>query len=118
MEPVNLARKLALFDDHWQPRIVAETNGQKVMLVKVLGEFVWHSHADSDDLFLVLSGRLLIDLPDETITLEPGELVVVPRGIEHRPRAAELTELLLIEPLGVANTGDAASDRTAPEQRI
>jgi mannose-6-phosphate isomerase-like protein (cupin superfamily) len=118
MQSVNLADKLSLFDDHWQPRIVAETNGQKVMLVKVLGEFVWHSHADSDDFFLVLSGRLLIDLPEETITLAPGEMFVVPRGVEHRPRAEELTELLLIEPLGVANTGDGPSDRTAPERRI
>lgn len=118
MEAVNLAGKLALFDEPWQPRIVAEMNDHKVMVVKVLGEFVWHSHANSDDFFLVLSGRLLIDLPDETVTLDPGELFVVPRGVEHRPRAEQPTELLLIEPLGVANTGDAPSDRTAPEKRI
>ncbi len=118
MHPVNLAEKLSLFDEHWQPKIVAEMNGHKVMVVKVLGEFVWHSHAESDDCFLVLSGQLLIDLPDETVTLDPGELFVVPRAVEHRPRAERLTELLLIEPLGVANTGDGPSDRTAPEQRI
>ena len=118
MQPINLAQKLSRFDDQWQPKIVAEMNGHKVQLVKVLGEFVWHSHADTDDFFLVLSGRLLIDLPGETATLDPGELLVVPRGVEHRPRAEELTELLLIEPFGVANTGDAASDRTAPEEWI
>jgi mannose-6-phosphate isomerase-like protein (cupin superfamily) len=118
VHPINLARKLSLFDEPWQPKIVTEMNDHKVMVVKVLGEFVWHRHAESDDFFLVLSGRLLIDLPDETVTLDPGELFVVPRGVEHRPRADQLTELLLIEPLGVANTGDAPSDRTASEERI
>lgn len=118
MDAVNLAEKLALFDDRWAPRIVAEMNGHKIAVVKVLGEFVWHEHAASDDLFLVLSGRLAIDLPDGTVELGPGELCVVPRGVRHRPRADELTELLLIEPLGTPNTGDAPSDRTAPEARL
>jgi mannose-6-phosphate isomerase-like protein (cupin superfamily) len=118
VDAVNLAEKLALFDDRWAPKIVAEMNGHKIALVKVQGEFVWHEHAQTDDFFLVLSGRLAIDLPDATVELGPGELVVVPRGVQHRPRAAELTELLLIEPLGTANTGDAPSDRTAPEERL
>ena len=118
MEPVTLADKLTLFDDRWAPKIVAEMNGHKIAVVKVLGEFVWHEHAASDDFFLVLSGRLAIDLPDGSVELGPGELFVVPRGVQHRPRADELTELLLIEPLGTANTGDAPSDRTAPEERL
>ena len=118
MNAVNLAQKLALFDDHWAPKIVAEMNGHKVAVVKVLGEFVWHEHAASDDFFLVLSGRLAIDLPDGTVELGPGELYVVPRGVQHRPRAGELTELLLIEPVGTPNTGDAPSDRTASEERM
>src|SRR5262249_47421172 len=105
MEGVDLAAKLALFDERWAPKIVAEMNGHKIAVVKVQGEFIWQEHADSDDFFLVLSGRLAIDLPDGTVELGPGELFVVPRGVQHRPRADELTELLLIEPLGTANTG-------------
>ena len=88
------------------------------MLVKVQGEFVWHKHDDTDDLFLVISGRLLVDLRDRTVELGPGELFVVPRGVEHRPRALQETEVLLIEPMGTRNTGDADSDRTAPEEWI
>ena len=105
-EPINLADKLALFDDLWSPRIVASFNGHEIMVVKVKGEFVWHAHPDTDDLFLVLSGRLTIDLRDGPLTLGPGELFVVPRGVDHRPRAEEETELLLIEPAGTPNTGD------------
>jgi mannose-6-phosphate isomerase-like protein (cupin superfamily) len=118
MDKVNLAEKLALFDEHWQPRIVAEMNDYKIQVVKVLGEFVWHSHAETDDFFYVLSGTLLLDLPGETLSLNAGELFVVPKGVEHRTRADVLTELLLIEPLGTANTGDESSDRQATERRI
>src|SRR5262249_56952216 len=118
MSAVNLSEKLTLFDDLWAPRIVAEMNGHKVAVVKVQGEFVWHEHAASDDFFLVLSGRLAIDLPDGTVELGPGELYVVPRGVQHRPRADGLTELLLIEPVGTPNTGDAPSPRTPPDQRL
>ncbi len=108
-EAVNLAQKLAEFDDLWSPRIVAAFNGHDVMVVKVKGEFVWHAHPDTDDFFLVLSGRLTIDLSDGQVTLGPGELFVIPRGLEHRPRAEEETELLLIEPAGTPNTGDPAT---------
>lgn len=111
-EPINLADKLALFDDLWSPRIVASFNGHEIMVVKVKGEFVWHAHPDTDDLFLVLSGRLTIDLRDGPLTLGPGELFVVPRGVDHRPRAEEETELLLIEPAGTPNTGDPRTAAT------
>lgn len=104
---VNLREKLDSFSDHWSPRIVAEINGHDVMVVRVDGEFTWHSHPESDDFFLVLEGELDIDLPDRTITLGPGELYVVPKGVEHRPAARRgEVKMLLIEPTGMPNTGD------------
>jgi mannose-6-phosphate isomerase-like protein (cupin superfamily) len=109
MESINLAAKLATFADHWSPKIVAGYNGNDIMVVKVQGEFTWHSHADTDDLFLVLKGSLIIRLRDGDVHLGPGELFVVPRGIEHCPVAAEEVHLLLIEPGGTPNTGDAAT---------
>jgi mannose-6-phosphate isomerase-like protein (cupin superfamily) len=106
---VNLAQKLTLFDEHWSPRTVAQFNGHDVMVVKVKGEFVWHHHDDTDDFFLVLKGRLTIRLHDGDVTLGPGELFIVPVGVEHQPVADEETELLLIEPRGTPNTGDAST---------
>ena len=108
-QSVNLADKLAQFDEHWSPRTVAAFNGHDVMVVKVKGEFVWHHHDDTDDFFLVLSGRLTIRLREGDVTLGPGELFVVPVGVEHQPYAAEEAELLLIEPTGTANTGDKST---------
>ena len=105
-EPVNLADKLSLIREHWSPKVVASFNGHDVMVVKVKGRFVWHSHPETDDFFLVLHGRLTIELRDGAVTLRPGELYVVPRGVEHCPVADEETELLLIEPAGTPNTGD------------
>ncbi|MET3929348.1 mannose-6-phosphate isomerase-like protein (cupin superfamily) [Lysobacter sp. OAE881] len=113
--PINLAAKLATFDEHWQPRTVATFNGHDIMVVKVKGEFVWHSHADSDDLFLVLHGRIRIELRDGAVELGPGELFVVPRGEEHRPVAIDEAHLMLIEPTGTPNTGDAT---TAAQRRV
>ena len=114
MEKDNLAEKLASFQEHFSPRIVAYYNGEKVQVAKTKGEFVWHAHPDTDDLFLVLKGTLLIDLRDRTIEVGEGELFVVPRGVEHRPRADDEVHLLLIERRGTPNTGDA--DATpAPE---
>ena len=113
---VNLAEKLGRFSEHWSPRTVATFNGHDVMVVKVLGEFVWHRHADTDDFFLVLSGRLTIGMREGEVSLGPGELFVVPRGVEHRPFAAEETHLLLIEPSGTPNTGDPAT--AAPRATI
>lgn len=115
MSGVRLAAKLATFSEHWQPRVVAQFNGHDVMVAKVKGEFVWHKHDDTDDFFLVLAGRLVIELRDRSIELGPGELYVVPRGIEHRPVAREEVHLLLIERAGTPNTGDAA---TAAPRRV
>ena len=112
MSAVNLAAKLAGVSAHWSPKIVAAFNGHDVMVVKVQGEFVWHAHPDTDDLFLVLKGRLTIQLRDENVHLGPGDLYVVPRGVEHRPVAAEEAHLLLIEPAGTPNTGDPATAAT------
>jgi len=113
---IALAEKLAAVDDHWAPRIVARYNGNKVCVVKVQGEFVWHAHDETDDLFLVLDGHLTIDLPDAPVELGPGDLYVVPRGVRHRPRAEVETSLLLIEPEGTPNTGDSDEHAPAPER--
>ena len=115
-EQVNLAAKLALFDDHWAPRTVAQFNGHDIMVVKVRGEFVWHSHPDTDDFFLVLKGQLKIRLREREVVLNPGELFIVPRGVEHQPVAVEEVEILLIEPTGTPNTGDA--ETAAPRREI
>jgi mannose-6-phosphate isomerase-like protein (cupin superfamily) len=108
-EPVRLAEKLAAFDDRWCPKIVSRFNGHDVMVVKMKGEFVWHCHPDTDDFFLVLKGALVIQLRGCEVRLGPGELYVVPKGVEHRPVAEEETHLLLIEPAGTPNTGDPAT---------
>jgi len=108
-EKINLAEKLALFSEHWSPRIVSHLNEYDIMVVKVQGEFVWHKHDETDDFFIVLKGRLTIHLRDRDVVLGPGELFVVPRGVEHQPFAEEETHLLLIEPSGTPNTGDKAT---------
>jgi mannose-6-phosphate isomerase-like protein (cupin superfamily) len=114
--PINLAEKLGLFTQHWSPRTVATFNGHDVMVVKVEGEFVWHSHDDTDDFFLVIKGQLDIELRDRTVKLGPGEMFIVPKGVEHRPVARHgEVHLLLIEPSGTPNTGDAA---TAAERTV
>jgi mannose-6-phosphate isomerase-like protein (cupin superfamily) len=112
---INLAAKLATFSDYWSPRVIAELNESDVMLVKVKGEFVWHKHDETDDFFLVIKGSLDIEMPERTVTLGPGEMYIVPKGVEHRPVAKEEVHLLLIEPTGTPNTGDintAAARRT------
>ena len=115
-ETINLAAKLAGFSDHWAPRTVARFNHLDVMVVKLLGEFVWHRHDETDDFFLVLQGRLDIRLRDRTVTLGPGEMFVVPKGVEHCPFAPEETHVLLIEPTGTPNTGDPQT--AAPRQTL
>ncbi len=115
MQAINLADKLSSFSEHWQPRVVGQFNGHDLMVVKVKGEFVWHKHDDTDDFFLVLAGRLNIHLRDAVITLGPGEIFVVPKGVEHRPVAEQEAHVLLIEPPGTPNTGDAA---TATARRV
>ena len=109
---INLTEKLALFEEHWAPRIVAELNGQQVKLAKLQGEFVWHHHESEDELFLVLHGRLRMQLRDREVVLDPGECIVVPRGVEHRPVAEEEVHLLLFEPASTVNTGNVRSERT------
>jgi mannose-6-phosphate isomerase-like protein (cupin superfamily) len=106
---IDLSEKLSTFSEHWSPRTVTQFNNCDVMVVKVKGEFVWHKHDDTDDFFLVLKGLLDIHLRDRTITLGPGQMYVVPKGVEHRPVAREEAHLLLIEPTGTPNTGNAAT---------
>jgi len=103
---INLAEKLTRFDDHWNPRIIADLNDSHVKLVKVQGEFVWHHHAEEDELFFILRGALTIELRDGAVNLGPGEMVVIPKGVEHRPIATEEVHLLLIEPSAIVPTGD------------
>lgn len=112
-DKVNLAEKFACLERPYQPGIVGYMNDYKLQIVKVKGPFVWHKHEDTDDFFLVVEGRLTIQLRDRNIQLEPGELFVVPRGVEHCPTADEETLVLLIEPRGTANTGDAGGELTA-----
>jgi mannose-6-phosphate isomerase-like protein (cupin superfamily) len=112
VDKINLAEKLALFSKRWDPKVVAELNGQHVKLSKVKGEFVWHKHDHEDELFLVLRGRLTIEFRDRSVVLGEGEMIVVPRGVEHRPAAEEETHVLLFEPAGTLNTGSAGGDRT------
>ncbi len=117
MHAVNLNEKFALFDEHWSPRVVGQFNDMHIKLAKLKGEFVWHHHAETDELFLVHQGRLLLQLRDrEDVWLEAGEFYVVPRGVEHRPVAPEEVELVLIEPAGTVNTGNVRDDRTVAEQ--
>ena len=106
---IDLTEKLSTFSEYWSPRTVTQFNGCDVMVVKVKGEFVWHRHDDTDDFFLVLKGTLDIQLRDRTVTLGPGQIYVVPRGVEHCPVARDEVHLLLIEPTGTPNTGDVAT---------
>jgi len=118
-DKVNLAQKLALLEAPYQPGIVGYYNDNKLVVVKIQGEFTWHRHADTDDFFLVLAGELTIQLRDrDDVVLGPGELYVVPRGVEHCPKADVETHVLLIEPRGTVNTGDAGGEMTAPEREL
>jgi mannose-6-phosphate isomerase-like protein (cupin superfamily) len=110
---VNLRDKLALFSEPWSPKVVALLNDYEIKVVKLQGEFVWHSHEDTDELFLVIDGRLTIQLRDGDVTIGPGEMYVVPRGVEHCPVAEGEVSAMLIEPVGVVNTGEAGGELTA-----
>ena len=112
---INLAEKFDRFSDRWSPKIVADLNDSHVKLAKVQGEFVWHRHAEEDELFIVVQGMLTIELRDGQLTLGPGELVVIPKGVEHRPVAQEEVHLMLIEPKATKHTGDVVSERTVHE---
>lgn len=111
---INLVQKLSTFAEHWSPKIVADYNNNEIMVVKLKGDFTWHSHPDTDDFFFVVKGRLTIQLRDGDVVLNPGEMYVVPRGVEHCPRADEETHVLLIEPKGTPNTGDVATAVAKP----
>lgn len=112
MEKVNLIEKLKLFSDHWNPRIIGELNGQHVKLAKFKGEFTWHHHENEDELFLVIKGRLLMKLRDKDIWLEEGEMIIIPRKVEHMPIAHEEVHVLLFEPKSTLNTGNVIDDKT------
>ena len=111
---INFQDKLSRFTDHWAPKVVAQMNDYQLKLVKIQGEFVWHSHADTDEVFIVLDGRMRIELRDGGVDLGPGEMFVVPKGVEHKPSAPDECRILLVEPSGVVNTGEAGGARTAP----
>ena len=108
---INLAEKFALFDDTWAPKVIAAMNDYQIKLVKIEGEFVWHSHADTDELFLCVDGAFDIEFRDGVTTVKAGELCVVPKGVEHKPVATEPCQVIIIEPTGVVNTGDAETER-------
>ena len=115
VDKVNIKDRFALFDEHWSPKIVGELNGQHVKLVKLLGEFVWHHHDEEDELFLLVKGRFRIEFRDRSVTLEEGEFIVVPRGVEHRPVADEEAHILLFEPASTLNTGNIRGEMTVAE---
>ena len=117
MEKISLAAQLARIGDHWQPRIAAELNGQHVKLVKFQGAFTWHHHEHEDELFLVIAGHFRMELRDRVIELSAGEMLVVPRGVEHRPVADEEVSVLLFEPAGTLNTGNVRNERTVDVPR-
>lgn len=112
IEKVSLSEKFAAFSEHWQPRIVGELNGQHVKIVRLLGEFVWHHHDHEDEMFLVVEGRLTIEFRDRVVELSEGEFCIVPRGVEHRPVAAEEVKIVLFEPASTLNTGNMQNERT------
>ncbi len=110
---VNFQKKLQLFPDHWSPKIIGQMNDYHIKLVKIKGEFVWHSHAETDEVFIVLAGTMKIHFRDGQATLNSGEMLIVPKGVEHKPYAKVDCSILLIEPAGTVNTGDAGGDMTA-----
>jgi len=118
MEKVNLAKKFALFQDYWSPKIVGTVNESYVKIAKLKGEFVWHHHELEDELFLVVKGKLLVKLREQDISLESGEFAVIPKGVEHMPVAQEEVHVVLIEPKSTVNTGNVRNERTAADQWI
>jgi mannose-6-phosphate isomerase-like protein (cupin superfamily) len=114
-EKVNIAQKLALFDEHWSPKVVGELNGQHIKLVKFLGEFVWHHHDEEDEMFLVIDGRFRMEFRDREVWIERDEFIVVPHGVEHRPVAEEEVSVMLFEPASTLNTGNVTGEMTVAE---
>lgn len=116
-KPINFAEKLSLFSDQWQPRVIAELNDYQFKIVRIEGDFIWHDHKDTDEAFIVLEGTLRIDFRDGAVTLGPGEMYIVPKGVEHKPHAEREVKMLLIEPRGTLNTGHEGGARTAENDR-
>lgn len=114
-EAINIAEKFSMFSDHWAPKIIARMNDYEIKLVRFQGDFVWHSHENTDEVFIVLDGEMVIVFLDERIRIKTGELYVVPKGVKHKPFADQECKIMLIEPAGTANTGDAGGDRTAQD---
>ena len=114
MKKINLEDKLSKFSEHWSPKVIAEMNDYQFKLVRIEGEFVWHDHPDTDEVFIVIEGTMQIEFEDRTIELNEGEMLVVPKGVRHKPYAEEECKVMLVEPRGVVNTGDAEGDLTAP----
>lgn len=112
-QPINLTDKFSLFAEHWQPKVIAEMNDYQFKVVKIQGDFIWHTHPETDETLMVLAGELRIDFRDGSVLLRPGEMFVVPKGVEHKTAAQEETHMLLIEPRGVLNTGHEGGERTA-----
>ncbi len=112
METINIADKLSMFSDHWNPRVIGELNGQQVKLAKLKGEFVWHKHDNEDELFYVLKGKLTMEFRDRTVEVKENEFIIVPRGVEHKPIADEEVSLMLFEPAGTLNTGNVRNEMT------
>ena len=113
MDIINLKEKLSKFSDHWSPKVITELNDYQFKLVKIQGEFVWHNHPDTDEVFIVIEGTMNIEFENETVRLTEGEMLVVPKGVEHKPYAEKECKVMLVEPRGVVNTGDSDSELTA-----
>ena len=114
MKKINFKSKFDKFNDHWSPKVIAEMNDYQFKLAKIKDDFIWHEHNDTDEAFIVISGVIWIEFKDETIQINAGEMIVVPKGTKHRPYATEEAQIMLVEPKGVVNTGDIESDLTAP----
>jgi mannose-6-phosphate isomerase-like protein (cupin superfamily) len=118
MEKISIDNKLNLFQDHWNPRIIGELNGQHVKLAKLKGEFIWHSHEKEDELFYVIKGSLKMEFRDRVEILQPGEMIIVPRGVEHKPVAEEEVHVMLFEPASTINTGEIENERTRKKLEV
>ena len=116
-KPINLHSKFNVFIDHWSPKVIAEMNDYQFKLVKIKGEFVKHKHSETDEVFIVIEGKMSIEFETETIEIKSGEMVVVPKGVNHKPFAEEECKIMLVEPKGVVNTGDVKGDMTAPDDQ-
>ena len=117
-QAINFAQKLSLFDEHWSPKVVAEMNRYQFKVAKVQGDFVWHNHSDTDETFIVIKGKLRIDFRDGHVDINQGEMYVVPKGVEHKPSAEHETQILLIEPGGVVNTGEGGESELTAENDV